>query len=249
MTVKLSKHKVARILGLYFRGLTQPHIARKVGVDQSTVSVYASRFRARAGQVGLAAAGKEFQVFSEVDSLRSLAVELSNGKLSTEEAMQGVHIMKWFSKMGVNPDQHARLVQVCGAVDDPGFVTAALKLSQLEKQSGASYEAVVSQFEGLIPKLKTLQRQVDATKVELEKLGRVVESRKHELRRLDEELDQYREGVAHKEARLDQELKEKKAQFHMSVQEAAELSKLRASMTKAGVTMSTLLQLIKEFKS
>ena len=53
MTVKLSPQKVSTILRYYFAGVSQPNIARKVAVDQSTVSLYSSRFQVRVAETGL----------------------------------------------------------------------------------------------------------------------------------------------------------------------------------------------------
>ena len=53
MTVRLSPHKVSRIMRYYFTGISQSEIAGKAGVDQSTVSIYSSRFKEVAAQTGL----------------------------------------------------------------------------------------------------------------------------------------------------------------------------------------------------
>ena len=76
MTVQLSPHKISKILRGYFRGLPQTKIAKEARVDQSSISHYASRFKNMATEYGLLAAGKEYQVMNEVESLRSLSVEL-----------------------------------------------------------------------------------------------------------------------------------------------------------------------------
>jgi len=51
MTVKLSPQKVAKILRYYFSGLLQMKIAKKSGVDQSSISIYATRFKERVSDV------------------------------------------------------------------------------------------------------------------------------------------------------------------------------------------------------
>ena len=96
MTVELSPQKVSKILYYFFTGVLQPAIAKKTGVNQSTVSRYASRLKALADEIGLIPAAKEFGIMHEVDSLRSLAVELSNNKLTVEEAKEGSAILKLY---------------------------------------------------------------------------------------------------------------------------------------------------------
>ena len=59
MTVRLSRHKVTGLLRRYFQGMAQTQIAGVVGVNQSSISVYASRFSERSEKMGLAAAGEE----------------------------------------------------------------------------------------------------------------------------------------------------------------------------------------------
>ena len=131
MTVRLSPYKVLRILSDYFHGVPQIRIARMSGVDQSTVSIYASRFRNLAGEIGILGAGKEFGVFDEVNSLRSLSVELAKTKLTLEGAREGSRIMRLFLDMGVPPERHADLVGLCRKIAEPAFIEAALELAKI----------------------------------------------------------------------------------------------------------------------
>lgn len=249
MTLRLSHHKVSQILSCYFRGIPQPEIARKVGVDQSTVSIYAARLRDRAAKVGWEAAGKEYEVFNEVDSLRSLAVELARDKLTVEEVKQGLHIMKLFMELGVSPEQHAALVRVCDEVADPGFIAAAVRLSQVEKEAGASYEQTVLRFEDLSHRLESLQGQVQSANEELQRVIQVLGAKKHEFNQLNRHLAQHRRGVKRKQAELDRELKKKVVQFGARAREIEQLAKLKAELRQTGMNVSTLVGLAKEFKT
>jgi transposase len=51
MTVRLSDHRVSLVLRYIFQGCSQKAIARKVGAEQSTVSLWFSRFKVRASQI------------------------------------------------------------------------------------------------------------------------------------------------------------------------------------------------------
>jgi hypothetical protein len=64
-----------------------------------------------------------------------------------EEAMQGHKIIRAFLKLGINPEKHLNLIEVCKKVEDPGFTEAALKLSQIETQTGVGYHQITSAFE------------------------------------------------------------------------------------------------------
>ena len=125
MTVQLSPHKVSNILRGYFRGLPQVKLAKEAGIDQSSISHYASRFKNMAVKYGLPAAGKEYQVLNEVESLRCLSVELYKSKLTVDDARKGHDIIQAFSKLKVSSDQHFGLIQLCKKIEDAGFVEAA----------------------------------------------------------------------------------------------------------------------------
>ena len=95
-------------------------------------------------------------MLNEVDSLRSLSVELYQSKLSVEEAKQGYNIIKAFLKLGINPEEHLNLTEVCQKIEDPGFIKAALKLSQIESQTGMGYHQITSGFENAQKQLKLI---------------------------------------------------------------------------------------------
>ncbi len=204
MTVKLSPHKISRILRYYFSGVPQPEIARRVGVDQSTVSLYSSRFRERAMEIRLLGAGKEFRVFEEVDSLRSLSVELNKSKLTAEEAKYGVRIMETFIKLGVDPDQHTGLIEVCKKVDDPGFINAALKLNTIEAEGQMSYEEATSKFERVTLDLPPAENRLRGLQTKLKSLNSLIVQRNSELTNDEAHLVQLRKEVKVKEAKLAQ---------------------------------------------
>ncbi len=115
--------------------MTQPAIAQKVGVDQSTISLYSKRFGERAAEIGLLEAAKEFNVYKEVSELRNLSVELQKYNLTAEDAREGIGIIKAFSKLGVTTDQHIKLIQVCKNINDQGFINASLELVRTEEKA------------------------------------------------------------------------------------------------------------------
>jgi len=62
MTAKLSPHKISKMMSLYFDGYSETDIANILKVNQSTVSLYVSKFKSVAGQQGIQAAGEEFGI-------------------------------------------------------------------------------------------------------------------------------------------------------------------------------------------
>lgn len=247
MTVQLSPHKVSRILRGYFRGVPQTKIAKDAGVDQSSISHYASRFIKMAAKYGIVAAGKEYQVLNEVESLRSLSVELYKSKLTTEEARQGHNIIRVFLKLGINPEKHFDLIEACNKVEDPGFAEAALKLSQIEAQTGMEYHQVMSSFEKALNQLPQLEEKITGAKAELKFTNEWLVKNKQELAGQEEYLEEYQNEVKAKEVQLEKELLTKMKQLEVEKKEVEEVAALKAELTKKGLNLKTVLKLAKEF--
>lgn len=247
MTVRLSPQKVAKILRSYFSGKPQSDIANKARVDQSTVSIYSSRFKQRAAEVGLLAAGKEFGVFNEINALRSLSVELSTLKLTVEEANQGLKIMKAFMKLGVSPEQHTALVRLCKEVNDPGFIRAALKLSRIETEGSMSYEEVVSQFEKMTSELPPAENRLKKVQSKLKSLNDLIAKRNQELTNLEARSAQLQKDAKAKLTNLEQEFEHKKKELNVKSEEVKEVAKLKADLGKQGLDIPMLVRLAKEY--
>ena len=247
MTVPLSPHKISKILRGYFRGLPQTRIAKEARVDQSSISHYASRFKEMAADDSLLAAGKEYQVINEVESLRSLSVELYKSKLTVDEARQGHNIIKAFLKLGINPEQHYNLVEICQKVANPGFVEAALQLSQIEIQTGMSFHQVICSFENALNQLPHLEKRLEATKAELNSTAAMLKQRKEELAKQEEYLHEYQEEVKGKKAQLEQELFAKIQQLGLKEAEIEDVVKLKVELAKQGLDLQTFLKLGKEY--
>jgi hypothetical protein len=101
-------------------------------VHQSTVSLYTSRFRERVSQVGLAPAGREYNLEDEVLALRSSSVELLKAGFTAEEGRQGHQIVQAFAKLGAPPEEHLTLVEGWKQILTPMFVPAAIKLAKIK---------------------------------------------------------------------------------------------------------------------
>ena len=86
--------------------MTQPVIAQKLGIDQSSISLYAKRFSERAAEIGLLRAAKEYNVYKEVSELRNLSVEMHKLNLTSNDAKEGTGIIQAFNRLNVQPEQH-----------------------------------------------------------------------------------------------------------------------------------------------
>jgi len=246
MTVKLSPQKVSRMLAYFFAGMPQTEIARKVGVDQSTISLCVSRFKKRVAEIGLLVAGREYNVFGEVDTLRSLSVELSKNRLTVEEAKQGARIFSAFLKLGVDPEQHADLVRVCGKIGDPSFLDAALKLARIESDSGTSYQEAMSRFEQATSGLPVVEKQLEEKEDEMESAASRVAQKKQELASLKSQLERRQKEVATEEARMKQDLEGRMVKLGVERREVEQVAELKADLGKHGLDIPTMAKLASE---
>lgn len=247
MTVRLSPHSVSRILGDYFHGVSQTTIAGRSGADQSSVSIYASRFKRLASQIGILGAGKEFGVFNEVDALRSLSVELAKAKLTVEESREGLRIMRLFLDMGVPPERHADLVGLCRKIGEPAFIEASLELVKIEKETGIDYEEMVRKARRLAQELYSRDKKLKGLQTDLASTDRILAERKKESSEIEKKLARLRRDAEAEEKTLRNELTIRKRKLKIDEQQLAELTSMKADLAKSGITLPTLTKLAKEF--
>ena len=193
-------------------------------------------------------AGKEFRVLNEVDFLRSLSVELYKSKLTVEEAKYGVRIMETFIKLGVDPDQHTGLIEVCKKVDDPGFINAALKLNGIEAEGQMSYKEATSKFERISSELPPAENRLRGLQTKLKSLNSLIVQRNSELTNVEAHVVQLRKEAKVKEAKLEQEYDIEMKKLNVQYKEVEEVAKLKTELSKQGLDLPTLLKLAKEFE-
>ena len=246
MTVRLSPQRVNKIIKLYFSGQPQTRIAKSVKVDQSTISLYASRFADRAREVGLLPTGKEFGVYNEVEALRSLSVELSKSSLTTEEAKEGCKIIKAFVKLGNMPEQHLTLVKVCKEISDPRFVQVAVKLSILESQTNMGYNDIILKLDDMISRLASLKTEQETTEAGLKSVNTALAQRKQDLANLEKHFDLFQQGVTQKQSELENQVAERIKETNLTIERLDKLEPLVQTLQKLGVSDDTLETYIKK---
>lgn len=230
----------------YFGGCHQVEIAKRTGVDQSTISLYSSRFKRRAGEIGLLPAGKEYGMHDEVEALRSISVELAKANLTVEEAKRGNEIIKTFMKYGVNPEQYTALVRVCKEINDPGFINAALRLGKIENESHLSYQDILTRLEHSINKLSVVEKGLDQEQIKLNSTNKTLAQKRQELEQLQTNISNLQNAFTNKKAKLEQELAEKMKQVKVKDQEVNEVANLKISLAQKGLDIATLVKLSKE---
>jgi hypothetical protein len=249
MTLRLSEHKVSLLLYHLFAGRPQEAVAAKVGASQSSVSLWFSRLKFRAGKIGLLEAGKEFGIMHQLESLRSLAVELFKNHLTVQDARQGLSIIRAFLALGVPPAQHKDLVRVCKKVAEPGFIAAALELCRVEAKAGITYQQVVAQFNEMGSKVQHLASEAAEQSSQLSGLKDQVAGRKAELAGLDAQYAHHSKEVADKEKKLEDGLKKKMESVKVTTQDVEMLFTLKTYLAKKGLGLGALVTLATEFKN
>lgn len=247
MTVKLSPHKVSKILRDYFRGLPQIKIGEDAGVDQSSISHYATGFKKKAANIGVQEAGKEYMVFDEVESLRSLSVELYQSKLTVNEAKQGHNIIKAFLKLGISPEKHLLLIKVCQDVGAPGFIDGALKLIHIKSQTGMDYDQIMTSFEKALSQIPQLEEKVKEAQSELNFINGTLIEKKQELASQNESLAKYQKEAKAKVDHLEIELASKIKQMDLKNKDIEQIAQLKSDLVKQGLDIPTLIKIAKEF--
>ena len=180
MTAKLSPHKISKMMSLYFDGYSETEIANKLKVNQSTVSLYVSKFKSVAGQQGIQAAGEEFGIMDQVEALHSLSAELKKAKLTIEEAAAGYKMVQSLSKLGIKQEEYKGVLQACTKMKSEGFLDSAIKLNKLEHNTGITYEEIVA-------KAASTHQELKQTKQDLLAVAGKLKATKEELANIEKQ--------------------------------------------------------------
>jgi len=246
VTIKISPHKTSKILQYFFRGVPQPEIAKKCGVNQATVSRYALTFKTDADHIGIMAAARRYGIMHEVDSLRSLATELSKNRLTVEEARGGVSILKSFDSLGVLPKEHSTLVKAISKLKAPDFVPAAMKLVKLEADTGKSYPEVVSHFEHLSSQSVQLQRSNADLEKENETLRQSIEQLDTAKKQKELGLKELEKRAEQRQSVIEREVARKMEDARLMQERIERLEPLAEALRQLGISDDTLEGYLKE---
>jgi DNA repair exonuclease SbcCD ATPase subunit len=236
MTVRISPHKASKILQLFFTGMPQPEIAKKCHINQATVSRYAYRFKEDADNLGITAAAKEYGVMHEVDSLRSLSMELIKNRLTVEEAKEAMAILRLFDSLGVLPAEHKTLIKVISKLKSRDFVPTALKLAELEASTGKSYTEIVSDFENLSQKIKQLEQRYSALKQESEDIRQEIQELTVATKKKQEKLRELEKEIKQNESSLRAQLNKRMKETNVTLKRIERLETIAKTLQKLGIS-------------
>lgn len=181
------------ILRLYLRGLSYSQISAQAGVSKGAVANLVAELRA--GRFPEAA-----DVSAQVDALRELAVDLAKAKLTPGQALMGVAVLSQLRKLAIEPGDIDRWAALCRQLAPEGtetaaFVSAALALEEVRRQTGHGPEALEKKVRGLQEQASQLEARVQALREEQKKLD-ALEARRQALEGEVAELERRRQALS-----------------------------------------------------
>jgi len=250
MTEKTSHHKVSRMLELYFQGYSQSDIAAKINVDQSTVSLHINRFKTMADKQGLEIFAKEYGIMDALKSLHSLAVELRQAKLTVEEAKSGLRVHRVLQKCGVDELKYNDLIEACSKMHSDGFLDSAMKLNQLEKGTGLSYERIIAEYRTISCQLKEAKQNLNELTIKLKASATALRNNDKKKKLATEELNSYMEkvGLAMKRLQMVESLAVALKKANVYDDELGNYLKYQIELNKTGISLSTFVEILNNFK-
>jgi rubrerythrin len=251
MSQKLSPQKVSKMMALYFDGYSQTDIANKLKINQSTISLYVAKFKSISEQQGIKAAGEEFGIMDEVQSLHSIALELKKAKLTVEEAAVGHKMVQSLSKLGIKQEEYKGVLQACTKMKSEGFLNSAVKLNKFEHDTGMTYEEIVAKAASTHQELKKTQKDLLAVAGKLKMAKEELANIEKQKKLASQELETYMKNVGVDMKRLkmveDLALALKKAgEDDIQLEDYIQRQHL---LNEAGITLGTFVEILEKAKS
>ena len=195
MSQKLSPHKVSKMMSLYFSGYSQTDIANTLKIDQSTVSMYVSKFKSISEHQGIKAAGEEFGIMDQIEALHSLAAEMKKAKLTIEEAAVGLKMVRSLQKLGISQAECKGVLQACTKLKYEGFLDSAVKLNKLEHETGMTYEEIVAKAASTGQELKQTQEDLLAVAGKLKATKEELANTENQKKLASQELETHMKNI------------------------------------------------------
>jgi chromosome segregation ATPase len=118
--------------------------------------------------------------FDQVNDLRQLSLDLKKKGLEPFQAQLGLLFFQRLQTLGIKPElleEWAELAKklLTGGVPAIDFLEAALRLHELEKSEGKSYDTLAEEYAGITEEVKKLQPEVDLLSKNKNDLSEVIE--------------------------------------------------------------------------
>ena len=197
MPKEISPARRRQVLALYIQGLPYVEIATKTGLSIGSVANIVQE--AKEGKFD-----KLKDIREQIDGLRELSVALRKNKLKIDQALLGLSFYKRLGKLEIEPEVLDGWIKMCHEIPPPDypveeFVSAALRLKELESQKGMAYDQLLEDYETKSEALNEVESKTNELETSRQMLSREIHDLSDEKRAFKadvRELDTERSLVA-----------------------------------------------------
>jgi transposase-like protein len=223
---EISTVKKSEILGLYLRGFSRDEVANKAGVSAGTASSTVSEFSNDAHSSSLPDASAKYDVRETIQALHDVAAELRKAGVTVKEAKLGAELLAKASKIGITLEKFECFVQFCQKITPEGYpvedlILAAMKLSNLEDETGLDAGSIASEYEAKLSESKELETRVQTITAE--------------IKRLTDEMKRAETDLSTKKARSDAELNEFLQQHQLTLERVSHVLGIEQALRRYGI--------------
>lgn len=200
-------------LELYLLGLSTNEIVAKTSISKGAViSILKDAREGKFPYPGLK---------DRVDELHSLSLKLRKQGLDLTQAKLGFTFLRRLLDMGVEPERVKEWIQFCSEVSPTpaeGFIPAAMRLSQIEKETGKSYAEITAEVEELCGQREKLISEVGdlkAKETRARELKDEIEDSQKDIEKLRAKKDELETAVSS----LDSFLEKRATKLGISIEE------------------------------
>ncbi len=187
---EILRTKKTEVAQYYLLGFTYGEIEAKTGVSHGSIANIVQELED--GKLNTPGTP-----FDQVNDLRQLSLDLKKKGLATSQAVFGLLLFEKAHELDIVPeqfDQWSKLISKFNPPDFPigDFLGAALKLYQLEKSEGKTFEIVIEEYEQAMEKLEKLSKETTSLEGERTELSQEVASTSaglHELENIKTKLE------------------------------------------------------------
>ena len=198
-------------------------------------------------------------ITEDLDSLRELAVQVHQTKLSPTQSSIGLAVVARLGQLGLEPNEiekcHTLVQALAPAGSDPkAFVAAAVKLQEIKEHTGLDYEQIMAKAQDAEEKAKThdiLVQQIAQRKKEKAEVESSVKNLTAEQQNLTAKNEALKKEVLGREAReaeLTKRVVELEDRAYKADKELAEAKDDLAKLNKIGLSTPELTKFTGEVR-
>lgn len=155
----------AKVIKLFFSGLTYDEIGQQVGIAKGSVVNIVDEFRE--GDIPFPPGLTEY-----IDELRKLAVNMKKHDTNITQLTGYLKLHAKLKEMGVGSEQMDAWLDICQDITTPSvssnqFVQAAIELAQLTSSNGPTYAEVMTDYNAKLDTSKKLDHDIKQKEEEL----------------------------------------------------------------------------------